>query len=301
MFVYPAAMRYSLWVVAAVTIITGCSPVSLDDVREDPTSFVELDLSYSDLKSLPPFIAKCTNLESISLVGNNLQAFPAELLALPKLRRINVSFNQIDSIPDDVAKLPAVEELNLAGNKIRSIPSGLASISTLRMLDVSWNALTTIPSSVAQAPQLREVKAYDNLLSNADSVISSFKDKTLLLDYCLDAYKAQYYLIRATQYHNAQNAVDAMSYYTKALSIDAGLAPAYGNRGLLKLQTGNVDGALTDFDRCLQVDRQQPVIWLNRGLIRFNRGDKTGACEDWRNAASLGEQQAVNLLAANCQ
>lgn len=298
---YQSKLWFSLAAVVAVFAMAACSPVTLDDVKDDPESFVELDLSYSDITSLPSYVAKCSNLESISLVGNKLKTFPAELMSLPKLRRINLSFNEIDSLPADIVRLPAIEDLNLAGNKIRSIPAQLGIVPTLRKLDLSWNEITSIPPSFAAATQLQEIKAYDNLLFNSDSVRGSFCNAHLELDYCLDAYKAQYYLVRAAQYHNSQNADDAMFYYSKALSINDGLAAAYGNRGLLKLQTGEIDGAMEDFERCLHIDRQNPVVWLNRGLVRFNRGDKAGACEDWRNAANLGDQQALNLIAVNCR
>jgi tetratricopeptide (TPR) repeat protein len=148
---------------------------------------------------------------------------------------------------------------------------------------------------------LKEIRTYDNLLANADSVVAAFTNASIEIDYCLEAQKAQYYLIRATQYHNTQNATDAMRCYSKALSRNNMLAPAYGYRGLLKQQTGDLTGAMADFNAALQLDQQQPVIWLNRGVISYNKGDKASACKDWQNAAQLGDKQAAAFLASYCQ
>lgn len=282
-------------------MLVSCSRGDYALLSTDSSTIRELDLSYHNLTTLPPSIADCKNLESISLVGNKLKRFPAELLGLPKLKKINVSFNEIDSLPPEVSKISNLEELNLAGNKVRVVPASLASIKRLRSLNISWNSITSLPAELAGSATLRKVKCYENLLVNPDSVVATFGTDRLEIDYCLDIHKAQYYLIKATQYHNAQNSQDAMAYYSKALSHDNQLAAAYGNRGLLKQRTGNIDGALADFDSSLQIDQQQPVIWLNRGVIRFNRGDKEAACQDWRNAAQLGEKQAAGLLATYCQ
>ena len=212
-----------------------------------------------------------------------------------------MSFNEIDSLPPEIARIASLEELNVAGNKIRFIPAAMKENKSLRLIDISWNSITSLPAELSKSAALRQIRAYDNLLVNSDSVLAAFGKGRLELDYCLEIHKAQYYLIRATQYHNAQNSLDAMVYYTKALSHNNQLAPAYGNRGLLKQQTGNIDGALEDFNSSLEIDLQQPVILLNRGVIRFNRGDKAGACQDWQKAAQLGDKQAAGFLASYCQ
>ncbi len=279
----------------------ACDDSSLEAARNHPQEVVHLELSYGNLETLPSYVAKCTNVESISLVGNKLRSFPIDLTRLPKLKRLNLSGNAIDSIPIEIGRMQSLEALDLSSNKIRNIPPQLAGLSRLHSLDLSWNAIIELPADFSKMKQLREFKIYDNLLRSLDSVTKSFVHVRLETDYCLEANRAQYYLIRATQYHNSRNAPDASAYYTKAIQLDNTLAPAYGNRGLLKQQNGDLVGAIADFNQALNLDQQQPVIWLNRGVIRFNRGDKTGACGDWQNAAKLGDGQAANFLSLYCR
>jgi Leucine-rich repeat (LRR) protein len=285
----------------ALVLLVSCRPVSIEDVKHDPASYTELDFSYANLSSLPPYISKCVNLESISLVGNRFKSFPRELLSLPKLKKLNLSFNEIDSIPVDIQLYRELADFNVAGNKIRSIPRELGLLPALKRVNLSYNPIVSLPPDLAKSPTLVEILAYETLLVNPDSVQSGFPNLKLGIDYCLESDKGRYYLYRGTQYHNNQNAADAMRYYSKALSYDNSLAPAYGNRGLLKQQVGDLAGALADFNTSLQLDQQQPVIWLNRGVVSYNKGDKASACKDWQNAAQLGDKQAAAFLASYCQ
>jgi tetratricopeptide (TPR) repeat protein len=287
--------------VMTLVLVVSCGPDTIEDVKHDPGSYTELDLSYSNLSSLPNHISKCVNLESISLVGNKFESFPRELLSLPKLKSVNVSFNEIDSIPVEVQQLHELEVLNVAGNKIRFVPRELGLLPALKRINLSYNPILSLPPDMAKSSTLAEILAYETLLVNPDSVQSSFPNVKLGIDYCLESDKGRYYLYRGTQYHQNNNAADAMRYYSKALSYNNTLAPAYGNRGLLKQQTGDLVGALADFDASLQLNQQQPMILLNRGVLSFNQGDKVGACRDWQNAAQLGYAQAASFLAIYCK
>ena len=66
---------------SALTI--GCNRSPLSDIQNEPGEIVDIDLSYSNLTSLPGGIDQCKNLESISLVGNKLKKFPEELIFPP--------------------------------------------------------------------------------------------------------------------------------------------------------------------------------------------------------------------------
>lgn len=54
------------------------------------TQLVSLDLSYNALEALPPEIATLRNLEELYLAHNNLATLPAAIGALSRLSALNI-------------------------------------------------------------------------------------------------------------------------------------------------------------------------------------------------------------------
>jgi tetratricopeptide (TPR) repeat protein len=67
---------------------------------------------------------------------------------------------------------------------------------------------------------------------------------------------------------------------------------AYNNRGIIRRQTGDKEGALEDLDRAISLNSNNPIAYNNRGVIRFDLGDNTGALEDLNIAISLQSNYA---------
>ena len=58
------------------------------------------------------------------------------------------------------------------------------------------------------------------------------------------------------------------------------MADAYGGRGMVRKETGNIPGALSDFDAAIRLDPAMPTGWYFRALIRKESGDLRGAKAD---------------------
>ena len=52
---------------------------------------------------------------------------------------------------------------------------------------------------------------------------------------------------------------------------------AFFNRGLIRMQKDDIDGAITDSTRALELDPHQIQSYYNRGLGRMAKGESDGA------------------------
>ena len=67
---------------------------------------------------------------------------------------------------------------------------------------------------------------------------------------------------------------------------------AYNNRGVIRRQTGDKEGALEDLDKAISLNSNNAIAYNNRGVIRFDLGDNPGALEDLNTAISLQSNYA---------
>ncbi|GBD51050.1 tetratricopeptide repeat family protein [Microcystis aeruginosa NIES-298] len=67
---------------------------------------------------------------------------------------------------------------------------------------------------------------------------------------------------------------------------------SYNNRGIIRRQTGDKEGALEDLDRAISLNSNNPIPYNNRGVIRFDLGDNAGALEDLNMAIALQSNYA---------
>ena len=77
------------------------------------TNLKELDLSYTNLTSLPEGISNLTNLEWLYLEDNNLTSLPEGISNLTNLRVLNLNNNELTTLPKGIDKLTNLKMLNL--------------------------------------------------------------------------------------------------------------------------------------------------------------------------------------------
>lgn len=131
-------------------------------VAGDPLAITELDLGEKQLRTLPAFLASCTNLEVLRLRKNELDAVPPVIRQLKKLRVLDLFYNSIDTsaLPAWLAELP-LTELNLEINQGVVKPRPLAPvIPTLTKLEVLALDATSggLPVAIGELSALRELR-----------------------------------------------------------------------------------------------------------------------------------------------
>src|SRR5256885_427368 len=73
--------------------------------------WAELDLSGNQLTSLPPEIAKLTNLTSLDLSYNQLTSLPPEIAKLTNLTSLDLRENQLPTPPETLANSQDVKAI----------------------------------------------------------------------------------------------------------------------------------------------------------------------------------------------
>ena len=136
------------------------------------TQLQSLSLGGNQLSGvIPPELAGLTQLQSLSLGGNQLSgAIPPELGGLIQLQRLNLGGNQLRGvIPPELAGLTQLQSLSLGGNQLRgAIPPELAGLTQLQSLDLSRNQLSgAIPPELGGLTQLQSLNLSGNQLSGA--------------------------------------------------------------------------------------------------------------------------------------
>lgn len=73
----------------------------------------------------------------------------------------------------------------------------------------------------------------------------------------------------------------AMDSYTKAIDLNPVYADAYYNRGLLKSNAGDHEGAVKDYTKAIEIDKTYSKAYHNRATDKGKLHDHKGAMEDY--------------------
>ena len=121
---------------------------SLDGALTHPTEVTELNLNGSQArKTLPPEIAKLTNLKVLKLYGCGLDSLPKEIGQLKNLEVLDLGGNYLKKLPAEFCNLTNLKELNLKRNEIELLPDEIGNLKNLTSLDLSYNKLSSLPLS----------------------------------------------------------------------------------------------------------------------------------------------------------
>jgi len=110
-----------------------------------PTS--KLDLSFNQIKVLPPEIESLTDLVSLKIRHNQLsgQGFPPSFWGCTKLRHLDFAQNLIEDLEERIDGLVELRDLLIFENRLTRLPATLSALTQLQVLDVSSNQIDTFP------------------------------------------------------------------------------------------------------------------------------------------------------------
>jgi len=149
-----------------------------DQLKENGSKFIRLNMSWADLKRLPDEISYFTALTHLYLTLNKLQTLPESFGSLNALTELHLFKNQLQTLPESFGSLNALNELYLSYNQLQTLPESFGSLSALTLLDLRNNKLQTLPDSFSRLNALTFLDLRSNKLQNLSSeVILNFFGK----------------------------------------------------------------------------------------------------------------------------
>jgi tetratricopeptide (TPR) repeat protein len=64
---------------------------------------------------------------------------------------------------------------------------------------------------------------------------------------------------------------------------------------------GELEKSLEKYDKCISINPNYAPAYENRGTVKLRLNDKEGACADLKKALSLGFEQVASVIAEICQ
>ena len=84
-----------------------------------------------------------------------------------------------------------------------------------------------------------------------------------------------------------------MELYSRIIEIDPNIAEVYNNRGILRNEMNDLDGALQDYNKAIELDPNDAATYCNRGVLRNDMKDPDGALQDYNKAIELDPNYAM--------
>ena len=84
-----------------------------------------------------------------------------------------------------------------------------------------------------------------------------------------------------------------MELYSRIIEIDPNIAEVYNNRGILRKEMNDLDGALQDYNKAIELDPNDAMSYNNRGILKKKMNDLDGALQDYNKAIELNPNYAM--------
>ena len=142
------------------------------------------------IKEIPPEIAKLTDLETLILEKNQIEALPAELFTLTRLEHLYLKSNNIHSLPRLTANLKRIRKLDLSDNQLSELPSEIGELKDLETLDLTQNRLKRLPLEIGRLDKLLRLSLSSNKIENVPLEILN-QSTSAIVNYCRSVLEEQ--------------------------------------------------------------------------------------------------------------
>lgn len=85
--------------------------------------------------------------------------------------------------------------------------------------------------------------------------------------------------------------------YSEAIRLQPDYVAAFNNRGLIRADKADLDGALRDFDQAIRLKPDFAEVFWNRGLARYKKGNLDGAICDYNEGIRFKTNDAEAFFA----
>jgi len=109
------------------------------------------------LKEIPAVLKECKLLEEIDISHTNVTSVPEFLFTLPSLRSLSICCRDLINFPMDISKAEKLEYLHIRINKNWRLPDAIASLQNLKKLVVDLYTGAALPEKLGTLQKLEEL------------------------------------------------------------------------------------------------------------------------------------------------
>jgi len=150
------------------------------DIKIDKKGHVVyLDLSFHNLETLPPAIAKLSKLKVLKIPYGRLKELPSEIGLLSELRSLDLYENQLTYLPEAICNLTSLRSLNIANNYITSLPTCMIDLPNLKQLFLNSPPYQPylIHLGIDSTKYMKICLSYNNLDETSRKLVKELKKK----------------------------------------------------------------------------------------------------------------------------
>jgi tetratricopeptide (TPR) repeat protein len=112
---------------------------------------------------------------------------------------------------------------------------------------------------------------------------------------------AEFLRVLACAYDCNGDSEKALEVINRAITLDDSTAEIWYDRGVIRRDSGNLEGAVEDFKKAIEINPSFTSAYHNIGSIAWrDMGDREMGCSYWKKAADLGDEDSKELHTRNC-
>jgi Leucine-rich repeat (LRR) protein len=154
--------------------LSGCQHPEFQELTVRVCDFIQLetlDLSNTNLRTLPREVGQLTRLRTLKLDKNTVEELPAIVCDLIQLETLDAGNNNLRMLPRELGQLTRLLTLNLYGNSLEELSATVCDLIQLETLDLSNNNLRMLPREVGQLTRLRTLKLNKNKVEELPATV----------------------------------------------------------------------------------------------------------------------------------
>jgi Leucine-rich repeat (LRR) protein len=144
------------------------------------TQLASLDLSFNKLEALPEVIGSLSQLRKLEINNNSLSFLGAAILnRCTNVEMLHFHHNKITAITEPLDGLQRLRVLDLSSNQLKTVPEAVLVLKALETLDLSGNAIESCEINMSSLCQLRVMKLARNNLRQVSITSDSLEELDL--------------------------------------------------------------------------------------------------------------------------
>ena len=135
---------------------------------------LRVDFENRGWSSLPAEMAELTKLESVNLLGNNIDTFPPMLAQMKNIFYLSLCSNKMKYIGPEIGEMTNLRVLIINMNQLHCLPKEIGNLTNLMYLEIGSNPIDSLPEEIKNLTKL-QVLHIDNWQPSSERFSDEYK------------------------------------------------------------------------------------------------------------------------------